>query len=128
MTLITILIWTLACCCFTGCSSQLTVTQPSVVTSSPGSTVSLTCNTSPKVKTWTDGTNRVHWYHQKSGQVPKLVMKNAKNPTSEFSSRFSGRGDGDNSHLTIIGVEAGDAAIYYCQRYDELNNEWVTTQ
>ncbi|KAL7379719.1 hypothetical protein ABVT39_004628 [Epinephelus coioides] len=128
MTLITILIWTLACCCFTGSCSQLTVTQPPVVTPSLGSTVTLTCQTNPDVKTWSDGTNRVHWYQQKSGESPKLVMKNAKNPTSEFSARFSGRGDGANSALTISGVQTEDAAVYYCERYDEINSVWSCTQ
>uniref|UniRef100_A0A4W6E183 Ig-like domain-containing protein n=1 Tax=Lates calcarifer TaxID=8187 RepID=A0A4W6E183_LATCA len=87
---------------------QLTVTQPAVITSSLGSTVTLTCTTNPKVKTWSDGTSRVHWYLQKSGETPKLVMRNGKNPTDEFSSRFTGRGDGVNTALTISGVQTED--------------------
>uniref|UniRef100_A0A4W6G055 Ig-like domain-containing protein n=1 Tax=Lates calcarifer TaxID=8187 RepID=A0A4W6G055_LATCA len=129
MTLITILIWTLAFyCCLKGSNSQLTVTQPAVITSSLGSTVTLTCTTNPKVKTWSDGTSRVHWYLQKSGETPKLVMRNGKNPTDEFSSRFTGRGDGVNTALTISGVQTEDATVYYCSAYEEINSAWVCTQ
>uniref|UniRef100_A0A3Q0SKI8 Ig-like domain-containing protein n=1 Tax=Amphilophus citrinellus TaxID=61819 RepID=A0A3Q0SKI8_AMPCI len=109
-------------------TSQLTVTQPPVATSSLGSEVTLTCNINPKVRTWSDGTSRVHWYQQKSGETPKLVMKNGKNPTSEFSSRFSGQGDGVNTYLTITRVQAEDGAVYYCQAYEEINSAWVCTQ
>uniref|UniRef100_A0A668SFZ9 Ig-like domain-containing protein n=1 Tax=Oreochromis aureus TaxID=47969 RepID=A0A668SFZ9_OREAU len=91
-----------------GCSGQVTVTQPPVVTFTPGNTVTLTCNTNPKVYTWTDGGSRVHWYQQKPGQAPKLLIYNGiKKPSGGgVPTRFSGRGN----------VQAEDAAVYYCQK------------
>uniref|UniRef100_A0A3Q3WA08 Ig-like domain-containing protein n=1 Tax=Mola mola TaxID=94237 RepID=A0A3Q3WA08_MOLML len=128
MTLSTILIWTLACCLIKGSISQVTVTQPAVVTSSVGSTVTLTCQTNPKVYTWSGGKSRVAWYQQKPGESPELVLYDGITPTSEFSSRFSGRGDGVNAAMTISGVQAKDAAVYYCQSAHEINSAWVFTQ
>uniref|UniRef100_A0A7N8WST3 Ig-like domain-containing protein n=1 Tax=Mastacembelus armatus TaxID=205130 RepID=A0A7N8WST3_9TELE len=101
--------------------SVLTVNQPPVMTSTPGSSVTLTCTTNPKVDTWSDGDSRVYWYQQKPGQAPKLVINLGQNPTSEFSSRFSGRGDGVNAAMTIRGVQAEDAAVYYCQIHHILS-------
>ncbi|KAI3358936.1 hypothetical protein L3Q82_015320, partial [Scortum barcoo] len=57
MTLISVLIWTLLCCCFTESRGQITVTQPGAVRSALGGSVSISCRTSQNV--YYDGNHRL---------------------------------------------------------------------
>uniref|UniRef100_A0A672Z3M2 Ig-like domain-containing protein n=1 Tax=Sphaeramia orbicularis TaxID=375764 RepID=A0A672Z3M2_9TELE len=127
MTLVSILIWTLLCCCFTGKSrGQVTVTQPGAVSSDLGASTTITCTTSQDVEV-SGSTHLFAWYQQRSGETPKLLIYYATTRASGISSRFSGSGSNSHFTLTISDVQAEDAAVYYCQSFHVINSQYVFT-
>uniref|UniRef100_A0A667WMA3 Ig-like domain-containing protein n=1 Tax=Myripristis murdjan TaxID=586833 RepID=A0A667WMA3_9TELE len=91
-------------------SGEITVTQsPGSQSVSPGHTVSIRCKASTSVS------NNLHWYLQKPGEAPKLLIRYATTRQSGVSNRFSGSQSGTDFTLTISGVQAEDSGVYYCQ-------------
>uniref|UniRef100_A0A668VBV7 Ig-like domain-containing protein n=1 Tax=Oreochromis aureus TaxID=47969 RepID=A0A668VBV7_OREAU len=89
---------------------QITVTQPGAVSSAVGDTVTIKCKASSSVGSC------LHWYLQKDGESPKLLIYSASSRQSGVSDRFSGSGSGTDFTLTISRVQAEDAGVYYCQQ------------
>uniref|UniRef100_A0AAZ1XB08 Ig-like domain-containing protein n=1 Tax=Oreochromis aureus TaxID=47969 RepID=A0AAZ1XB08_OREAU len=103
---------------------QYTLTQPGAVSSAVGGSVSIKCTTSQNVY----NNDRLHWYQQKDGGVPKLLIYLASTRVSGIPARFTGSGSNSDFTLTISGVQAEDAAVYYCQSWHYPNSQWVSTQ
>ncbi|KAF5886758.1 immunoglobulin kappa light chain, partial [Clarias magur] len=90
---------------------EIVLTQsPGAQSVSPGQSVTLTCTTSQSVS------NYLHWYLQKPGEAPKLLIYAASTRQSGIPGRFSGSGSGTQYSLQISGVQTEDAGDYYCQQ------------
>uniref|UniRef100_A0A4W6FNQ8 Ig-like domain-containing protein n=1 Tax=Lates calcarifer TaxID=8187 RepID=A0A4W6FNQ8_LATCA len=87
------------------------MTQPGAVRSALGGSVTITCRTSQNVY----GSNCLAWYQQRDGETPKLLIYAASSRVSGIPGRFTGSGSNSDFTLTISGVQAEDAAVYYCQ-------------
>uniref|UniRef100_I3KXF3 Ig-like domain-containing protein n=1 Tax=Oreochromis niloticus TaxID=8128 RepID=I3KXF3_ORENI len=103
---------------------QITVTQPGAVSSAVGGTVNIKCRTSQDVYS----SNCLAWYQQKDGGVPKLLIYYASSRVSGIPARFTGSGSNSDFTLTISGVQAEDAAVYYCQSFHYPNSQDVFPQ
>uniref|UniRef100_A0A667WU64 Ig-like domain-containing protein n=1 Tax=Myripristis murdjan TaxID=586833 RepID=A0A667WU64_9TELE len=96
---------------------NVVLTQPAAKSVQIGQTVSIDCKANPTVYHYSGSQYYLAWYQQKPGETPKLLIRLTSERLSGISSRFtgSGRGNGVDFTLTISGVQAEDAAVYYCQ-------------
>ncbi|KAI2648138.1 Immunoglobulin kappa variable 2-29 [Labeo rohita] len=107
---IIILIWTLTLFA-QECRGQYTVTQSPSITAAQGQEVRINCKVSSRVA----GGSYLHWYLQKPGEAPKLLIYKATSRYTGTPSRFSGSGSDSDFTLTISGVQTEDTGDYYCQ-------------
>uniref|UniRef100_A0A3B4EZQ4 Ig-like domain-containing protein n=1 Tax=Pundamilia nyererei TaxID=303518 RepID=A0A3B4EZQ4_9CICH len=103
---------------------QITVTQPGAVSSAVGASVNMDCKISHTVI----NSDSVEWYQHKQGEPPKLLIYWSNRRASGISSRFTGSGSGKDFTLTISGVQAEDAAVYYCKGRHYINSQYSFTQ
>uniref|UniRef100_A0A3Q1IE52 Ig-like domain-containing protein n=1 Tax=Anabas testudineus TaxID=64144 RepID=A0A3Q1IE52_ANATE len=73
-----------------------------------GQTVNIRCKSSYS-------TSYFHWYLQKPGEAPKLLIYSATTRQSGISDHFSGSYSGSDYTLTISRVQAEDSGVYYCR-------------
>uniref|UniRef100_A0A7N5PAK8 Ig-like domain-containing protein n=1 Tax=Ailuropoda melanoleuca TaxID=9646 RepID=A0A7N5PAK8_AILME len=95
----------------TGSMAAYVVTQPPLVSVTPGQTASITCGGDNIASRY------VSWHQQKPGQTPVTIINGNNNQPSGIPEQFSGSKSGNMATLTISGVQAKDEADYYCLPY-----------
>ncbi|XP_071400037.1 immunoglobulin kappa light chain-like [Centroberyx affinis] len=127
------LVFALAAVLFSeGSRGQHTVTQtPTETTVSAGQTVSLGCKASANVDGDCGQSSNLQcqvWYRQKPGETPRAVTRVGNSLAAGTPSRFNAAGSGRDFTLTISGVQAEDAGVYYCctEHYLSAVSLWYT--
>uniref|UniRef100_A0A8C5XP55 Ig-like domain-containing protein n=1 Tax=Microcebus murinus TaxID=30608 RepID=A0A8C5XP55_MICMU len=99
-----------------GSSGEIVMTQsPLSLPVTPGEPASISCRSSQSLL-HSDGNTYLHWYLQKPGQSPQLLIYRVSNRFSGVPDRFSGSGSGTDFTLKISRVEAEDVGVYYCMQ------------
>uniref|UniRef100_A0A8D2HBV5 Immunoglobulin V-set domain-containing protein n=1 Tax=Urocitellus parryii TaxID=9999 RepID=A0A8D2HBV5_UROPR len=100
-------------------SGEIVLTQsPGSLAASQGERVTKTCTASSSVST-----SYLHWYQQKLGSSPQLLIYRTSTLASGVPVRFSGSGSGTSYLLTISSVEAEDVTTFYLQ-WDSSPPTW----
>nr|DBA29452.1 TPA: hypothetical protein GDO54_009677 [Pyxicephalus adspersus] len=95
-----------------GSWAQITLTQsPGSITANLGDTVIMACKASTGIST-----SYLHWYHQKPGQRPTLIIWGATTLHFGAPDRYSGSGSGTDFTLKISNMKAEDEGTFYCQQ------------
>ncbi|XP_064176543.1 immunoglobulin lambda-1 light chain-like [Anguilla rostrata] len=110
---------------------QTLLTQkPSMLSLTKGQTATMDCNIGPK------DSNNIYWYKQVPGSAPQFVLRFYYSHGSPdiygagfSSSRFTSIAQSNTDYqLIITNVEAGDSAVYYCEKWVNSVSEVVFGQ
>ncbi|EDK98843.1 mCG142527, partial [Mus musculus] len=105
-------IFSLLLICVTVSKGEMVLTQsPVSITASRGEKVTITCRASSSISS-----NYLHWYQQKPGSSPKLLIYRTSILASGVLDSFSGSGSESSYTLTISCMQDEVAATYYCQQ------------
>ncbi|KAL0620071.1 Immunoglobulin kappa variable 2D-28 [Plecturocebus cupreus] len=99
-----------------GSTGDIVMTQsPLSLPVTAGEPASISCRSSQSLL-HSNRNNYLHWYLQKPGQSPQLLIYLGSNRASGVPDRFGGSGSGTDFTLKISRVEAEDFGVYYCQQ------------
>uniref|UniRef100_A0A8D2AYG4 Ig-like domain-containing protein n=1 Tax=Sciurus vulgaris TaxID=55149 RepID=A0A8D2AYG4_SCIVU len=85
----------------------------------PGESASISCRSSQSLL-HSNGDTYLHWYLQRPGQSPRLLIYKVSNRAPGVPDRFSGSGSGTDFTLKISRVEDEDSGVYYCMEHTHL--------